>query len=149
MSDAWQLAESFERTRRLISAINIVSVHTKLALAGIPDPQPEEQVANAIANIRAFLEKLADDVSHYENNSTSPVTGATVRSNRLAKRFALSRTQAPESSPLYARSLPEFIPFLGSSKRKDRTALVAGLTTLRNLLEQHHHADSSEMLGKL
>jgi hypothetical protein len=145
----WQLAESFERTRHLIAAINIVSVHAKLSLAGVPDPQPPEDVKNATSFLRAFLEKLAADLSQSDKDASSPVTGATARANLLAKRFALSRNQAPESSPIYARPLPQFIPLFASQTRPDQLALISGLQTLRNLLEQLHHADSSEMLGNL
>jgi len=149
MSDAWQLAESFERTRHLIAAINTVSVHTKLSLAGVPDPQKKDDVASAISLLRNFLEKLAGDLSQFDKDSGSPVTGATARANLLAKRFANSRNQAPESSPIYATPLPQFIPLLESQSRADQATLISGLQTLRNLLEQLHHADSSEMLGNL
>src|SRR5262245_23306302 len=107
MSDAWQLAESFERTRQLIGAINVVSVHAKLALAGVADPQSGEEVRNAVALLRVFLDKLSNDVRHYEKDALSAVTGATARSNLLAKRFALARTQAPGSSPIYAGPLTD------------------------------------------
>jgi len=149
MSDAWQLAESFERTRHLIAAINTVSVHAKLSLGGIPDPQKKDDVDRAISLLRNFLEKLAGDLSQFDKDSGSPVTGATARANLLAKRFANSRNQAPESSPIYATPLPQFIPLLESQSRADQATLISGLQTLRNLLEQLHHADSSEMLGNL
>jgi hypothetical protein len=149
MSDAWQLAESFERTRHLIAAINTVSVHTKLSLVGVPDPQKKGDVESATLVLRNFLEKLAGDLSQFDKDSGSTVTGATVRANLLAKRFASSRNQAPESSPIYATPLPEFIPLLESQSRTDQATLISGLQTLRNLLEQLHHADSSEMLGNL
>jgi hypothetical protein len=35
MSSEWLTAESFERSQRLISAINTLSIHTKLAREGI------------------------------------------------------------------------------------------------------------------
>lgn len=149
MSDAWQLAESFERTRHLIAAINTLSVHTKLSLAGVQDPQKREDVERATSLLRAFLEKLADDLSQFDKDSSSLVTGATARANLLAKRFANSRNQAPESSPIYALPLPQFIRLLESQSRTDQVTLVSGLQTLRNLLEQLHHADSSEILGNL
>jgi outer membrane murein-binding lipoprotein Lpp len=90
MSDAWQLAESFERTRHLIAAINTVSVHTKLSLAGVADPQKVEDVASATSHLRTFLEKLAGDLSQFDKDASSPVTGATARANLLAKQFACS-----------------------------------------------------------
>lgn len=149
MSDAWQLAESFERTRHLIAAINTVSVHTKLSLAGVPDPQKRDHVDNAKLLLRNFLEKLSGDLSQFDKDVSSPVTGATARANLLAKRFANSRNQAPESSPIYTTPIPQFIPLLESDSATDKATLIAGLHTLRNLLEQLHHADSSEMLGNL
>jgi outer membrane murein-binding lipoprotein Lpp len=149
MSDAWQLAESFERTRHLIAAINTLSVHTKLSLAGVPDPQKQDDVESATSLLRAFLEKLAGDLSQFEKDTSSPVTGATARANLLARRFATSRNQAPESSPIYSTPLPQFISLLESHTRADQATLVSGLQTLRDLLEQLHHADSSEMLGNL
>jgi hypothetical protein len=133
MSDAWQLAESFERTRHLIGAINTVSVHAKLSLAGVPDPQKAD-VDGARLVLRDFLEKLAADLSQFDKDASSPVTGATARANLLARRFASSRNQAPESSPIYATPLPQFIPLLNSQSRTDRAALISGLQTLRNLL---------------
>lgn len=149
MSDAWQLAESFERTRHLIAAINTISVHTKLSLAGVPDPQKKDDIDNARSLLRNFLEKLAGDLSQFDRDVNSSVTGATARANLLAKRFANSRNQAPESSPIYTTPLPRFIPLLESESAVDKAILISGLQTLRNLLEQLHHADSSEMLGNL
>jgi hypothetical protein len=149
MSDAWQLAESFERTRKLIAAINVISVHTKLTLAGAADPQSEDELSSAIGLVRAFLEKLAGDLPEFERDANSAVTGATARSNLLAKRFALARSQSPDASPIYAMPIRDFIPILSSSDKSDQIALISGLQALRNLLEEHHHADSSEMLGNL
>lgn len=149
MSDAWQLAESFERTRQLITAVNTVSVHVKLSSAGVPDLQSEEEVRHATAVLRDFLSKLANDLSSYDKDSGSPVTGATVRSNMLTRRFALARGQSPEVSPIYSISLSSFVALLESSDRSDQAQLVSGLQTLRNLLEQHHHSDSNEMFGNL
>jgi hypothetical protein len=149
MSDAWQLAESFERTRHLIAAINSVSVHTKLSLAGVADPQRQDDIESATSLLRAFLEKLAGDLSQFERDASSPATGATARANLLTKRFATSRNQAPESSPIYSTPLPQFIPLLDPQTRADQATLISGLQTLRHLLEQIHHADSSEMLGNL
>jgi hypothetical protein len=149
MSDAWQLAESFERTRQLIAAINVISVHTKLLLAGLPDSQSDDEIKRANELLRSFLDKLAGDLTQFDRDVNSAVTGGTRRSNLLAKSFALARQQAPESSPIYATPIREFIPLLNSPERADQVDLISGLHTLRNLLEQHHHADSSEMLGNL
>jgi len=149
MSDAWQLTESFERTRQLLVAVNKLSIHTKLLLAGREDRNREEEAREARRVIRAFLDRLARDLPTLENDSTAPITGAPERAMALARRFSLARSQAPASSPLFSLPPNKFAVLLDSQEQDERRMMVEGLATLRNLLEQHHHADSVGMLGDL
>ncbi len=149
MSDAWQLAESFERTRHLLSAVNTLSIHTKLLLAGRDDSGRAAAASDARKVIKAFLECLQRDLPEFEKDLNSAVTGAPRRANELSRRFALARSQTPDASPLFSLSVPEFMRLLDSNQEDDRRTLVDGLATLRDLLEKHHHADSTGMLGDL
>jgi hypothetical protein len=149
MSDAWQLAESFERTRNLLSAVNTLSIHTKLLLNGRDDSRRVAAANDARKVIKLFLERLQSELPEFERDANSAVTGAPRRANELSRRFALARSQTPAVSPLFSLSVPEFARLLDSNDEEDRRTLVEGLATLRDLLEKHHHADSTGMLGDL
>jgi hypothetical protein len=149
MSDAWQLAESFERTRQLLSAVNTLSIHTKLLLAGHNDSGRKVAAEDAKIAIKAFLERLQSELPEFEKDLNSSITGAPRRTNELIRRFALARKQMPTSSPLFSLPVPEFVCLLDSNRQNDRQLSVEGLATLRDLLEKHHHVDSTGMLGDL
>ena len=44
MKNDWLTASSFERTHEIVSAINTLSIHAKLVLAGIDDSTNQEEV---------------------------------------------------------------------------------------------------------
>jgi hypothetical protein len=54
----WLTASSFERASEIISAINLLSIHSKLTLAGVDDPADPFDIGEARAKLVAFLAEL-------------------------------------------------------------------------------------------
>jgi hypothetical protein len=49
MSEKWMAVENFERAHEIISAVNTLSIHTKLALAGMDDRiKPNDQTTPSV-----------------------------------------------------------------------------------------------------
>jgi hypothetical protein len=149
MSDAWIIAESFERTHQLISAINTVSIHMKLKLAGHSD---DERVAEADASrevVRRFLSSLATLIPELEENPNAPLPGYAPRVGLFARRFVQERHRNPTRSPLLSLPVDQFASLLDADAEQDQRSVIEGLGTLREMLEQHHHSEATGVLGEL
>jgi hypothetical protein len=149
MSDVWLLAESFEQGNRLIQAVNVLSIHTKLLLAGLDDSARAADAERARSNIKAFLQTLDTLVPQVEADNEAALPGQAPRAGAFVRRFVQARRQDSGRSPLFARSISEFVNLLDAKDQEQRQDLVEGLAKLREMLEQHHHADVSQVLGQL
>jgi hypothetical protein len=149
MSDIWLLAESFEQGNRLIQAVNVLSIHTKLLLAGLDDSARTAEAEQAKGKIRAFLQTLDTLVPQVEADNEAALPGQAPRAGAFVRRFVQARRQDSGRSPLFAGSISEFVNLLDAKDREQEQDLVEGLAKLREMLEQHHHADVSQVLGQL
>ena len=149
MSDVWLLAESFEQGNRLIQAVNVLSIHTKLLLGGVDDSDRAKAAEEARNKIRAFLQTLDTLVPQVEADNDAALPGQAPRAGAFVRRFVQARRQDSGRSPLFAGSISEFIRLLDGRDREQQQDLVEGLAKLREMLEQHHHADVSQVLGQL
>src|ERR1044071_9305265 len=90
MSDAWERAHSFERTQELLRAINRISLHTKLALAGREAKRDLSRVNESLILLERFLNSLnldLESLSHYQG----ALAGKPARAGLLARRFHQAR----------------------------------------------------------
>lgn len=149
MSNTWILSESFESTRRLISAINTLSIHTKLCLAGRLDAERADEAKAARELLRAFFAELAKVVPELERDPNSPLPGSAPRASLFARRFVQARRKNPTVSLLLRVPVSEFAALFDAEDEEQQRLLVEGLQTLREMLEQHHHADATAMFGEL
>ena len=58
MSTKWLAIQSFQYDRNLIAAINTLSIHLKLELAGISNVEKAKEVYEARNTLSSFLEKI-------------------------------------------------------------------------------------------
>jgi uncharacterized membrane protein len=79
--------------------------------------------------IKFFLERLQRELSEFERDANSSLTGTQRRANELSRRFALARSQTPAASPLFSLPVLEFARLLDSNNEEDRRTLVEGLAT--------------------
>jgi hypothetical protein len=146
MSSEWLTAESFERNQRLISAINTLSIHTKLSLEGVADVPNDDDIPAAKQELRTFLNRLDPLLRTVEANQEAPILGTDPRFGLLVRQFASARKLRP-ASPLHTLPIGTVSALLDSEQPADQEKLVRYLRALRQLVEQHAHADVVGLLG--
>ena len=149
MSKEWLAAANYERTQGLVSAINILSMHTKMALLGKNDAKTSQDAEAARGILSRFLDRFATLIGEAECAPFSPLPGADPRLRSLASRFLHARQQTPARSILFELPLAELSQLLVSEDANDREQLVDCLRTLLALLEEQAHMDLGDLLGKL
>jgi hypothetical protein len=148
-NNEWLMAQSLERVHELLSAINTISIRSKLSLAGIDDSAREAEVEKAQKVLLAFLEKLQVIIGQAERHRDGTVIGTDPRLGQLAKRLLSTKSQWPRPSGLYSLPLSQVRDLLASNKPDNLRVLVDFLRDLRSLVEQHAHSDITGILGEI
>ena len=148
MTSDWVAAANFEQTHEVLSAINTLSIHTKLATAGVDDPTPTSEVERARVRLLNFVDRLEAILQDARRDGDGTVVGADPLLGDLALQF-LSGTAAgarasPEELPLHTLS-----DLLRSGSPEDMRQLVPLLTELRALIEERTYNDVTDVLGDL
>src|SRR5260370_37448112 len=99
MNTEWLTAESFELTHAVISAINRLSIHAKLALAGNLEQSSELPLKQARETLRSFLDRLNNIVREIERDHDGPILGADPRMGLLAQRYVSATKHSRSRSP--------------------------------------------------
>ncbi len=148
MSEEWLATESFERAHKIISAINTLSIHAKLTMAGVEDTASPEEISEARGQLGSFLDRFGHVVSEVEENQEAPVLGVDPGLNMLAQQFVASRHRWPRSI-LFDMPLDQIRQLIQSENRSDLPRLVECLRGLRSLVEQNTHSDVVGVLGEV
>lgn len=149
MTNEWLSAHNFERSYRLVSAINTISIHEKLKGSGVSDESRLDEVRESKGYLLEFLMSLNDIVHDAEQNPERIVEGVDPRTGDLARRFLSVQKQQPQTSSLATVSLGELTELVKSEDDADRTKLLDYLRDLRNLLEDHAHTDVVSIIGEV
>ena len=147
MKSDWMAASSFSRSREVISAINMISIHAKLALGGEKDPHDEAELRNARERLTNFLRDFGGLVEQATTNQDGIIIGSDPRIAELAQMFISERQQLPQKSPLFKLPLQNLISLVQSDNLQEMPDLISSLRDLRNILEQHSHSDIVGILG--
>ncbi len=145
----WLVAQSFERAHELVSAINTLSIRSKLILAGVDDSSRDAEVHKARTDLLTFLDRFHAVVQNAECHRDGTVLGADPRLGQLAKRFLSLRAKWPCPPGLYSVPFSQMRALLMSAAFEDQKDLINCLRDLRLLLEEHAHADISGILGDI
>ena len=148
MSDKWLSAQNFERSFHLVSAINTVSIHSKLEAAGIDDSARLPEVEEAQDYLVRFLRTLGPMVRDPRGTSEVLVGGADLHLGDLARGFLTAQAERPPTTSFAKVSLEEICHLIESSDPPNREKLLVCLRDLRRLLEQHVRADAAEVFGE-
>jgi hypothetical protein len=149
MSVQWVAVQSFQHSQDLLTAINALSIHLKLAQAGIIDTARHARAEEARATLRSFLAELEPIITEVEGGAASPVLGADPRLRELARSFATAR-RSPQwfHSALFRDTFNRVRQLLDSHRPEDREPLLECLNELRVLIEEHIHTDTEQVLGE-
>lgn len=150
MSTQWLTVRSFQQSQQLLTAINALSIHLKLKLAGLTDEERKDEAHNSQEILRDFLGELETFVVAADGAGSGPVTGADARTRQLARNFVQARRDRSHYRSLLFRNSPAHMrDLLGTQERKNQQVLLECLHELRQLLEAHIHDDARKILGEI
>lgn len=150
MSSQWLTVRSFQQSQQLLAAINALSIHLKLSLAGVEDLEREEEAQKARGVLQGFLSELETFVGAAEGPGSRPVIGADARTRQLARSFVQARRDRAHYRSLLFRNSPAHVRgLLGSQDAESQQVVLECLDELRRLLEAHIHNDARKILGEI
>ena len=149
MENQWLSIQSFLHDQELLEAINTLSIHTKLNLAGDSDKERIAKVGKAEAVLNDFLKYFDTILSQNETQDDEPILGVNNRLRQLVDAFISARQDNMRfGSQLFTDSPANVLKLLKSNKQTDKEALVHCLKDLRVLIEEHVHTDTTQVLGE-
>lgn len=150
MSNYWLDIQSFQQTQDLLSAINTLSIHIKLGLAGIPDPGRKDAAAQARETLVSFFEALDEVVQGIEGGQRKPLLGVDARLRHLAQNFVKARRDPDQyGSQLFQNTLSHARHLLYSDQPEDLKEVLRSLKEFRSMLEKHVSTDATRLLGEI
>lgn len=148
MSTQWLNIQSFQYDQDLLGAINTLSIHTKLELAGIADSEQTKSAELARHKLTGFLQELEEIVSLAEQGKNTPLLGKTPRLRQLVKSFVSAKENSQQfHSILFKETLSYTQQLLDSNHPEDKQKLIDCLQELRVLIEEHIQTDTEHILG--
>jgi len=149
MDNQWLSIQSFLHDQELLEAINTLSIHTKLNLAGDSDEARIAKVSKSETVLKNFLKTFDTIISQSETQDDKPILGVNNRLRQLVDAFVSARQDnARFQSQLFTKSPANVLKLLKSNEETDKEALVHCLKDLRILIEEHVHADTTQVLGE-
>jgi hypothetical protein len=149
MSTPWLAIQSFQQGQALLTAINTLSLHTKLNRAGIADEGRREAAQKAREELGSFLQNFDRLVHQAEQSGAGPLLGVNPRMRQLVRKFVAARWDGRFRSPLLCPSIARGIELICSTAPEDQSALLECLADLRIVVEEHLHADVTQVLGEI
>ena len=150
MSVQWLAVQSFRKSQDVLASINTLSIHLKLAVAGLSDDERAERAHQARKTLMSFLETLEPVIDTIESGEAKPLLGVDPRFRQLAKNFlAAKRNHRRFHSAPFQNRFSQFKQLLTSERAEDREPLLESLDELRVLIEEHVHTDTERVLGDL
>lgn len=137
--------QSFHENQNLLSAVNTLSIHTKLEMAGHSDLNTEKDIRKAKEDLCAFLKELNPQVQRVEIEN-KPLLGVDPRRRQFVRHLIAAKQNYRIRSPFLLGKLSEGSQLL-DSKEGDKAALLLFLEELRMLLEEHIGSDVQQLFG--
>ena len=140
--------QSFHENKKFLFAINTLSIHTKLEMAGHFDMNKAKEIPEAKEVLRLFLTELEPQVQRAEEAETKPLLGVDARRRQLVKNVVAARRNRIRSSFLRGK-LSDASQLLYSDKTEDKEDILLVLEELRMLIEEHIAGDTEVLLGRI
>ena len=147
MSTQWLAAQSFQQSQDLLTALNTLSIHLKLRLAGIPDEERGREARQARQTLGAFFQALHTLLQEAQQGEMKPLVGVDSRRRQFVKNFIeAKRNRRQFHSALFQHTPSRVEQLLSSDAEEDQHALLQCLRELRTLLEEHVSEDTAQIL---
>jgi len=149
MRSKWLITSNFERMQDLISAVNTVSIHAKLRMAGIEDPTDAPKLQRAKAILLALVDRFQELIDDVERSQSRTVIGADPQLGDLVMRYLDQKRHLPEGSPQFAISFDRLRELIQTENMENLLEFISCLKQLRTLLEQHAYVDVVDLIGEM
>jgi len=147
MNNQWLSVQSFLQNQELLEAINTLSIHTKLKLAGDADESRISDTNKAKDKLTHFIQTF--DKLIRQKDKDQPLLGVDYRLRQLVQDFYSGKNNRLKfHSQLFTESPSQVLSLIKSEKIEDKKALVECLKELRMLIEEHLHTDTNAILGE-
>ncbi len=146
VNSQWRAVQSFQENQSLISAINTLSIHTKLEMAGHADSNRAEAVPNAQETLCAFLTELDSQVRRFEVEKKL-LLGVDPRRRQFIEHLIEAKNEYRIHSPFLQEKLSSVKQLLHSDAETDKQETLRLLEELRMLLEEHIGSDVAQLFG--
>lgn len=144
----WLSIQNFQRSQDLLSAINTLSIYTKLELAGISSEEDKATVNLSRETLAKFLGGLDKMVQEAEKKEA--ILGIDPRQRQLVMNFiAAKQNKRRFHSVLFQNTISYVQELLKSDDEKDRRSLIKCLDELRSIVEDHIQIDTMQILGDI
>jgi len=139
--------QSFHENQKLLSAVNTMSIHTKLEMVGRSDLNGTKVIAEAKETLNTFFKELDVIVERAEKAETGPLLGVDTRRRQFVRNFIdAKRNYRIQSSSLRGK-LSDVTQLIYSDKEADKQEILLVLKELRTLIEEHIASDTEVLLG--
>jgi len=149
MTADWLTFQSFQRSQKILKAINTLSTYLKLMLNGIADEEFSQAANQSIGMLQAFLDELEAAARQADRTELAPMLGVDPRLRQLVHSYLVARRHHRFRSCLFTEPIGDIKALLTSNARQDQEALVKCLAELRVLVEEHMHDDINQILGAI
>ncbi|MYC75500.1 hypothetical protein F4X10_07020 [Candidatus Poribacteria bacterium] len=139
--------QSFHENQKLLSAVNAVSIHTKLEMAGHSDLNSAKTIAEAKDTLNTFFKELDVIVQRAEKAGTKPLLGVDARRRQFVRNFIDAKRNYRIQSPSLRGKLSDVVQMIHSDKDTDKQDILLVLEELRMLIEEHIAGDTEILLG--
>lgn len=139
--------QSFHENQKLLSAVNTVSIHTKLEMAGRAELKSTKKVAKAKEVLKYFFKELDVIVQRAEKSEMEPLLGVDERRREFVKNFITAKRNYRIQSTFLQGKLSDVSELIYSDKVADRKEILLVLEELRILLEEHIASDTEVLFG--
>ena len=146
MNSQWRAVQSFQENQNLISAINTLSIHVKLEMAGHSDLNKVEAILQAREKLCAFLTELDSQVQCVEVDN-KPLLGVDPRRRQFVNHLIAAKHSYRIQSPFLLDKLSRGGQLLYSDAEADKRSILIFLEELRMLLEEHIGSDVEQIFG--
>ena len=142
----WRVVQSFQENQNLLSAINILSIHIKLKMAGHSDLNSEADIRKAKEELCTFLKELNPQV-HRAEVENKPLLGVDPRRRQFVEHLITAKQSDRIRSPFILDKLSGGVQLLHSDAKADKQDILLFLEELRMLLEEHIGSDVEQLFG--
>ena len=147
INSKWRVVQSFQENQNLLSAINTLSIHIKLKMAGHSDVNREADIRKAKEELCTFLKQLNPQV-HRAEVENKPLLGVDPRRRQFVGHFIAAKQNCRIHSPFLLNKLSEVGQLLYSDAESDKQTILLFLEELRMLLEEHIGSDVEVIFGR-